>query len=120
MPKLEALPVIFRAERSGDFKGDVTAVFPTLPGTYDPATFTVYAHVGQHGTGGRPWYWTTRRAKPDEFADLLRELRGIYETGPDAVRLEVRQRMTQAHDDARRAELRRMDRAAEKMAESDT
>jgi hypothetical protein len=102
-----ALPVIFRADRSGDFKGTVTAVFPTLPGTNDPYTATCYAHVGQHGTCGRDWYATTRAATEAESADLLRELRGIYERDDDAdaVRLTPVKRWTRHHDDARRAAL---------------
>lgn len=103
-----ALPVIFRADRSGDHKGTVTAVFPTLPGTSDPWTATCYAHVGQHGTCGRDWYATTRAATPAEYADLLNELRGIYERDDrDAVRLDVVNRWTRHHDAARRAELQR-------------
>lgn len=109
-----ALPVIFRADKAGDFKGDITAVFPTLPGTSEPYSATCYAHVGQHGTCRRAWYNTTRAAMPDEFADLLRELRGIYErdADPDAVRLVIAKRWTRHHDAERRAELQRMGRAA--------
>lgn len=109
-----ALPVIFRADRSGDFKGAVTAVFPTLPGTSDPWTATCYAHVGQHGTCSRGWYSTTRAATEDESADLLAELRSIYERDDDrdAVRLVIACRWTRHHDDARRADLTRMGRAA--------
>ena len=101
------LPVIFRADRSGDFKGTVTAVFPTLPGTNGPYDCTCYAHVGQHGTCGRDWYATTRAATEAESADLLRELRGIYERDDDAdaVRLTPVKRWTRHHDDARRAAL---------------
>ena len=96
MNTTKVLPVIFRAEKHGPFKGDVTAVFPTLDeGGY---MVRVYAHIGQHSKGSREWYNTTRAAKPDEYADLLTELRGIYETGPDAVRLVARQRWTQAMD----------------------
>lgn len=108
----ETLPVIFRADRSGDFKGGVTAVFPTLPGTYDSATVTVYAHIGQHSTGSRGWYAMTRAATPAEYAPLLRELQGIYEQGDDAVTLKVVKRWTRHHDDARRAELTRIRRSA--------
>ncbi len=110
----ESLPVIFRADRSGDFKGHVTAVFPTLPGTSDPYSVTCYAHIGQHGTCGREWYNGTRAAKPDEYADLLAELRRIYsrQDDPDAVTLVIAHRWTQRHDKARRAELSRMGRAA--------
>lgn len=108
------LPVIFRAERSGQFKGTVTAVFPTLPGTSNYYTATCYAHVGQHGVCSREWYNGTRAATPAEYADLLAELRRIYERDddPDAVRLVITQRWTRHHDVARRAELDRMERAA--------
>lgn len=105
-PERAALPVIFRAERGGDHKGSVTAVFPTLPGTSDPYTATCYAHIGQHSACDRGWYQTTRAATPAEYADLLRELRWIYEEGPDTVRLDIVQRWTAKHDDARRAELK--------------
>lgn len=74
---MEKLPVIFRAERSGHFKGDVTAVFPTLEG--NPGEMTCYAHIGQHGSCSLGWYYRTRPAKPHEYAALLAELRGIYE-----------------------------------------
>lgn len=112
-----ALPVIFRAEWNDSEKTGnvhVTAVFPTLPGTSAPWTATCYAHVGQHGTCSRDWYagrqHGQRPATPAEYADLLRELRGIYESDsdPDAVRLDVRRRWTRRHDDVRRAELDRM------------
>lgn len=89
----DCTPVIFRAERKGVDKGEVTAVFPTLCGTCDPNTFTVYAHIGQHSSGSPEWYRETRAAKPAEYASLLRELRSIYESEPDAVRLCVRTRI---------------------------
>jgi hypothetical protein len=106
-PMVPSLPVLFRAEKSGQFKGDVTAVFPTLPGTnaYD---FTVYAHVGQHGTGTMGWYYTTRPAKPEEYASLLRELRGIYESeqlSEPPVKLRVVQRITQDMERERKKNL---------------
>lgn len=102
----ETLPVIFRAERSGEYKGQVTAVFPTVPGTYDPASATCYTHIGQHSSCWPGWYFKTRRATEEEAAPLLRELRGIYETGPDAVTIKPVQRWTQRHDEARREALR--------------
>lgn len=108
---LESLPVIFRAERSGPCKGDVTAVFPTVPGTGGCHTFTVYAHIGQHGQASRSWYNGTRRARPDEYADLLTEIRRIYENPNDSDRVSLRvvQRMTRHHLEARRAELVRIE-----------
>lgn len=104
----EFLPVIFRAEVSGKFKGDITAVFPTLPGTIDPYTATGYAHVGQHTTVSKDWYETTRAATPEEYVDLFNELKGIYETGDDAVQLVVAQKWTSYHDNARKEALNSM------------
>lgn len=103
-------PVLFRAERAGVYKDQITAVFPTLPGTNNPATFTVYAHVGQHGTGMRGWYADTRPATPEEYAPLLAELeRAGYL--PD-----VRARWTPAFDRARLAALRAFDVVGAPMA----
>ena len=85
------LPVMFRAERSGEYKGELTAVFPTLPGT-NQFDFTVYAYTGQHGSGDTGWIARTRPAKPAEYARLLGELRRIYEQGDDPVTLRIAQR----------------------------
>jgi hypothetical protein len=104
-PLATILPVLFRAEKSGKFKGEVTAVFPTLPGT-DAYDFTVYAHVGQHSIGTRAWYWTTRPAKPEEYAPLLQELRSIYESDPEQpIKLKVAHRITSDMDSERKKNL---------------
>lgn len=94
-----ALPVIFRKERDGD----VTAVFPTLAADRAGHLFTVYAHIGQHSAGSFGWYRETKAARPPEYASLLAELRSIYETGPDAVTLQIYARMTPAHRRALRS-----------------
>lgn len=99
---MQTLPVIFRTPRHGPFAGQVTAYFPTLPGTRAAHTCTCYAHVGQHGVAAYGCYQLERLATPDEYADLLRELTGIY----DDVRLSVIKRWTKAHDAERRAALR--------------
>lgn len=99
---MKTLDVIFRATRHGDHAGEVTAVFPSQPGTPDLSTCTVYAHIGQHGSGTRAWYrFGTRAATFAEYEALLRELRGIYERGADAVQLRVTSRWTHAHDQER-------------------
>lgn len=108
---IEARPtlrVIFRADRSGDFKGDVTAVFPTESADYAGREMTCYAHVGQHGGCTLGWYRTTRPASPDEYAGLLAELRRIYERDddPDAVRLVIARRIARTDHDAREAQAR--------------
>lgn len=82
------IPVIFRAQKSGPFKGDVTAVFPTLEAT--SGHLVCYAHIGQHGECSHGWYRTTRPATEDEYRDLLRELRGIYEQDGDKLVLRKR------------------------------
>lgn len=90
-------PVIFRAEKSD---GDVTAVFPTLPGTMDPSTFQVYQHIGQHGSGSFGWYRSTRPATEEESASLLCELQSIgYDLKPV-------KRFTKWHDAERKENLK--------------
>jgi hypothetical protein len=73
---MDKLAVLFRAERSGPFKGQVTAVLPTVEA--NPGMVTCYAHVGQHSEGSLEWYSSTRLATAAEYAPLLYELRGIY------------------------------------------
>lgn len=79
------IPVLFRVERSGPHKGEVTAVFPSLPA--NPGNLLCYAHVGQHCEGSIEWYHGTRAAKPAEYESLLRELRRIYERDGDKMRV---------------------------------
>lgn len=79
---------IFRAEKSGAYKGTVTAVFPEIAGTYDwHATMACYEHVGQHSTCTVGWYQTTRAAKPHEYEALRQELESI------GYNLDIRRRM---------------------------
>lgn len=110
MAKRETVPVIFRAQRE-DGQLWITAVFPSLAGTYDPSTFTVYQHVGQHGSGTLGWYRRTRPATEAEYAPLLAELRGIYETsygtGDEAYTLRVVKRFSPAHDAERKRQTSR-------------
>lgn len=79
------IPVLFRKDGP-----EIVAVFPTI----DAGSFQVacYAHVGQHSGCSREWYYTTKPAKPEEYADLLAEIRQIYEESEDPVKLMVRSR----------------------------
>lgn len=88
----DTVKVIFRKEKSGQFKGYVTAVFPD---TYDKrrGTFDTYAHVGQHSEGSLAWYQATIAAKPEEYAELLKELRSVY----DDATLKVVQKFTRPY-----------------------
>jgi hypothetical protein len=70
------IKVILRTDK----EGQVTALFPELPGTrFWLQDCLCYAHVGQHESASFNWYETTRPATPDEYKDLLTELQGIYD-----------------------------------------
>ena len=75
--------------------GDITAVFPDLFHNEHLSDARVcYAHVGQHASchAGFLDDERVRPSTPEEYGDLLAELRRIYETGypgDPAVRLEV-------------------------------
>lgn len=63
-------PVIFKK-----CEGEVTAVFPTLPGAVgDEYSMTCYAHVGQHGIASEEWVRGAKLAKEREYTALLQEL----------------------------------------------
>lgn len=80
-------PVIFRASRAKD--AEITAVFPCDPSDIAGHFMSCYSHVGQHGGCSREWYYTTRAAKPDEYAGLKRELEGA----PYSYRLKIYKRI---------------------------
>lgn len=82
----EQIPVIFRACRGPEFKGSIEAFFPTLEAK--PGRMACYAHIGQHGEACLLYYRIkTKPAKPEEYADLLSELRGIYERDGDTLKV---------------------------------
>ncbi len=105
----EETPVIFR--KYGPRKGGaVIALFPAELGTSDPYTCSSYVHVGQHGSAD-PWavIRDTHPAKPEQYADLAREL----ESAPYGYRLKVYRRMQRSFYEARREQARGMRKARE-------
>lgn len=66
-------PVLFR--REGPDASDIVAIFPTLPGS--PGMMTCYAHLGQHSSCSPRYIHDTKPARPEEYADLERELQRI-------------------------------------------
>lgn len=58
--------------------GEILALFPQIPESYNGYSCSCYAHVGQH-SGADPMVVVgqTRPAKPAEYADLKRELEGL-------------------------------------------
>ena len=83
----EIAKVLFRKDKSGDFKGSVTAIFPESwrDNTWvNPGNIAGYVHVGQHCECSFSWYQkNTVKASPEEYADLLQELKSIYESDGD-------------------------------------
>jgi len=90
------IDVIFRTDKAGLHKGEVTAVFPATPGS-GQCDVSCFAHIGQHSAASRDWYRTTRPALPHEYAEVKREL----ESAPYRYRLRVVRRWTRRHDAAR-------------------
>jgi hypothetical protein len=108
------LPVIFRAEKSGPFKGSITAVFPTMPADYEGRQLTCYSNEG-HSGGSWEWYQQrTRAARPEEYVELLAAARRLYEhsqgEGDEAYLLKVYRRMQPEHRNAFNAEVRNLRR----------
>lgn len=106
---MDKLPVIFRASRTKD--AEITAVFPTLPWDAEGRTITCYAQVGQHGGCDHQFIYRTRKARPEQYADLLAELRDIYgqkhHDDDHEYELVVYQRIQPSHRKAFDAETRR-------------
>lgn len=68
-------PVIYRKWRD---TGDVIALFPTHPGTYEPSTCSSYMQLGQHAAADlRGVIRVTRPATRREARDIHRELRRV-------------------------------------------
>ena len=72
MQPIFTISVIFRKENNGD----IVAVFPSLDA--GPGEMTCYRHGGPHSGCSKRWYNTTTAAEPEEYADLLHEVRDIY------------------------------------------
>jgi len=67
------VPVIFRYSVR---ENDLFAVLPTLPAA--EGCSVMYSHVGQHSEGTDAYWRKSRPATRVEFADLYRELCGVY------------------------------------------
>lgn len=92
--------VIFRVWNIG-YK-DCIAIFPGILGTTQADTCQSYEHVGQHGAAStRITNGLTRPAKPEEYADLKREL----ESNPYYYQLRVVKRFTRAHRKDRESQM---------------
>lgn len=64
--------ILFRKVKNPYTKDwDIIAFFPD---TYADYKITTYEHIGQHGEADILYYYETKKAKPEEYADLYREL----------------------------------------------
>ena len=74
----QTIDVMFRKYR--DKSAEILAVFPYEVHDRSGRFVTCYATIGQHGGAQMEHVLSaTRPAKPDEYAELYRELQGIYE-----------------------------------------
>ena len=76
MRKLTPVDVIFRKFK----EGDVIALMPSFnsaSGAANRGMIMSYMHFGQHSEACPTIVNVTKLAKPDEYADLLKELRMI-------------------------------------------
>ena len=69
--------IIFRVDKSKDFKGTVFALFPHECSDHK-GNVTSYQHLGQHGGADYGYCMATSRpAKESEYSDLKREMEGL-------------------------------------------
>ncbi len=95
---MDTLPVTFRRQRSGPFKGSVDAVFPTMPEGYTGDAMVCWCLSEGHGGASLGWYRDrTRPATEAEYADTLKALRDLYEDpDDDPVKLVIVRQITRA------------------------
>ncbi len=76
--KPQTIEVMFRKYR--DKSAAILAVFPYVPHNRAQTLVACYARIGQHGSAQMTHVLSaTRPAKPDEYNELYRELKHIYE-----------------------------------------
>ena len=80
---MEKVKVIFRK-----IKGEqVIAFFPEFH--VQRGNIMSYMHMGQHGEASLEFYYSTKKANPQEYEPLLNELKAVYD---DCI-LTVRQKL---------------------------
>ena len=84
---VDYLPVIFRV-----WRGEVIALLPTVHESDGGHLISSYAHMGQSGPASCSLTQAGRPATASEYADLLRELQGIYDIGEGCTLKVVRRR----------------------------
>ena len=80
---MEKVKVIFRKIKDGQ----VIAFFPEFH--VQRGNIMSYMHIGQHGDASLEFYYSTKKANPQEYEPLLNELKVVYD---DCI-LTVRQKL---------------------------
>lgn len=108
-----ATAVIFRIWPKSE-GGDIIAIFPSIPGTFDPHTCQSYQRIGQHGACD-PMALTQalRLAKPSDYAELASELERI------GCVLDIRRRIPRNALEIRRAAISAQNARADARAETE-
>ena len=84
----EKLQVIFRMVYNPYIKTyQCEAFLPDAPVKY--GRIGNYAHIGQHSEASLDYYYKSKKASPEQYAELYKELQGIY----DDVTLVIKQRL---------------------------
>lgn len=84
----EKLQVIFRMVYNPYIKAyQCEAFLPDAPVKY--GRIGNYAHIGQHSEASLDYYYKSKKASPEQYAELYKELQGIY----DDVTLVIKQRL---------------------------
>ena len=84
----EKLQVIFRMVYNPYTKRyECEAFLPEDPVRY--GRIGNYAHIGQHSEASLEYYWKSKKASPEQYAELYKELQRIY----DDVILVIKQRL---------------------------
>jgi hypothetical protein len=83
--------VTFRASRRKS--AEISAVLIGQEGSFT-APLTVWDSQGGHGNGTWDWYYSTRPARPEEYADELVKLQRQY--APE-YKIELRKRISRRH-----------------------
>ena len=81
---MKKVKVIFRKNKDGE----AIAFFPELYVQY--GNIMSYMHIGQHGEASLDFYYSTKKANPQEYEPLLNELKVVYD---DCI-LTVRQKLS--------------------------
>ena len=90
--------VIFRKFKDGE----IIAFFPELAGSLSPYTCQNYMHIGQHGHGDAN-ILDTKKATPEEYGDLKRELEVHF-----AYNFQIVHKFTRHHQKTREYEIKRL------------